>query len=213
MRSPATGALERDVAAVADERALVARSVAGDLTAYSELVGGYQFHALRVAAAIAGPASAEDAVQDALIRAFSALPRFDPAKPFRPWLLTIVANTARNQRRSARRWEHSVTTVGRVHLASASASAGTADTTSPEEAVVQRDADDQLLAAVARLPRAQRTVIACRYLMDLTEEETATVLGIPRGTVKSRLARGLSRLEKALREDQELHQPPGGDSA
>jgi RNA polymerase sigma-70 factor (ECF subfamily) len=63
---------------------------------------------------------------------------------------------------------------------------------------VRRAQDDDLFAAVAQLPDRQRSVIACRYLMDLSEEETAMVLGIPRGTVKSRLARGLSRLEESL---------------
>ena len=175
-----------------DDAALIARSVAGDLAAYGELVGRYQFHALRVAAAIAGPAQAEDAAQDAFVRAFSALSRFDASKPFRPWLMTIVANTSRNQRRTARRWERSITTGGRVHMALG------ANVASPEEMVMQRCEDDDLFAAMARLPAGQRSVIACRYLMDLSEEETAMVLGIPRGTVKSRLARGLSRLERSL---------------
>jgi RNA polymerase sigma-70 factor (ECF subfamily) len=178
-----------------DDAALIARSVAGDLAAYGELVGRHQFHALRVAAAIVGPAHAEDAAQDAFVRAFRALPRFDRSKPFRPWLMTIVANTSRNHRRTARRWERSVTTGGRVHLASGAATA------SAEDTAVQRCADHELFAAVARLPANQRRVIACRYLMDLTEEETAMALGIPRGTVKSRLARGLSRLEGSLSQE------------
>jgi RNA polymerase sigma factor (sigma-70 family) len=185
--------LEHDPAM--DEATLIARSIAGDLSAYGELVGRYQFDALRVAVAIAGPAHAEDAAQDAFVRAYSALSRFDRAKPFRPWLMTIVANTSRNQRRAARRWERSTTAGGRVHLASGS------NTEAPDEIAVQRAENDDLFAAVSRLPVAQRTVIACRYLMDLTEEETAMVLGIPRGTVKSRLARGLSRLEKSLRQE------------
>ena len=191
-------ALTRD--ATVDDVALIARSVAGDLAAYSELVGRYQLPALRVAAAIVGPAGAEDATQEAFVRAFSALARFDPSRPLRPWLMTIVANTARNQRRSVRRWERSATTAARMRPVGQVAG--------PEALVVKRSEDDELLAALARLPRGQRNVIACRYLMDLTEEETATVLGIPRGTVKSRAARGLSRLEKSL--TQESHHGSGG---
>jgi RNA polymerase sigma factor (sigma-70 family) len=190
MKGPAPRALERD--STVDDDTLIARSVAGDLAAYSELVARYQLHALRVATAIIGPAGAEDATQEAFVRAFKALARFDRSKPFRPWLMTIVANASRNQRRAARRWERSITTGGRVHVAAAGEVAG------PEALVVRRSEDVALLAALARLPGAQRRVVACRYLMDLTEEETATVLGIPRGTVKSRLARGLARLEKLL---------------
>lgn len=186
-RAPARGATAGDAV---DDDALIARSAGGDLAAYSELVGRYQQHALRVAAAIVGPAAAEDATQDAFVRAFAALGRFDRSKPFRPWVMTIVANTARNQRRAARRWERSVATGGRVHLAG--------EVSTPEALVVQRSEDDALLAALSRLPRAQRDVVACRYLMDLTEEETATLLRIPRGTVKSRLARALARLEQTL---------------
>jgi RNA polymerase sigma factor (sigma-70 family) len=178
-----------------DDAALIARSVAGDLAAYGLLVGRYQYDALRIAAAIAGPASAEDAAQDAFVRAFSALPRFDGSKPFRPWLMTIVANTSRNQRRAAQRWERTTTTGGRMHVTSA------AKVSSAEDVAVQRAEDDDLFAAVAGLPDGQRSVIACRYLMDLTEDETAMVLGIPRGTVKSRLARGLSRLEQSLSQE------------
>jgi RNA polymerase sigma-70 factor (ECF subfamily) len=188
MDGAAPRALERE--STVDDVTLIGRSIAGDLAAYSQLVGRYQLHALRVAAAIVGPAGAEDATQDAFVRAFSALARFDPLKPFLPWLTTIVANTARNQRRSARRWERSTTTGARVHLV------GEVD--GPEALAVQRSEDDELFAALARLPRGQRRVITCRYLMDLTEQETATVLGIPRGTVKSRLARGLSRLKRQL---------------
>jgi RNA polymerase sigma-70 factor (ECF subfamily) len=187
MNGAAPRALERESV---DDVALIARSVAGDLAAYSELVGRHQLHALRIAAAIVGPAGAEDAAQDAFVRAFPALARFDPTRPFRPWLMTIVANTARNQRRAARRWERSTMIGVRLHLVG--------EVASPEAKAVQRSEDDELFAALARLPRGQRRVIACRYLMDLTEQETASALGIPRGTVKSRLARGLSRLERLL---------------
>jgi len=197
MTGSAPRALERE--ATVDDIALIARAVAGDLAAYDELVGRYQRPALRVAAAIVGPGGAEDATQDAFVRAFHALARFDPAKPFRPWLMTIVANTARNQRRTARRWERSRTTAARMHPVDEAAG--------PEALAVQRSEDEELLAALARLPRVQRRVLACRYLMDLTEEETATVLGIPRGTVKSRSARGLARLEKSL--TRETHHAPG----
>src|SRR5262249_11551692 len=129
MKGPAPRALDRD--APADDVALIARSIDGDLAAYSQLVARYQLHALRVAAAIVGPVSAEDATQDAFVRAFEALAHFDRSKPFRPWLTTIVANTSRNQRRAARRWERNITSGGRVHVAASG------EVASPESLVVQ----------------------------------------------------------------------------
>ncbi len=177
---------------VDEDLALVVRALTGDLAAYGALVTRYQFDALRVAAAIAGPAHAEDAAQDAFVRAFTALRRFDQDRPFRPWLMTIVANTARNHRRSSRRWERSTVDEEALRHCVTPLAA------TPEEIVVQRQGDRQLFAALDRLPRAQRDVVACRYLMDLSEDETANVLKIPRGTVKSRLARGLTRLARSI---------------
>ena len=68
----------------------------------------------------------------------------------------------------------------------------------PEEEVADRERKVQLLAAVARLPDRLRVVVTCRYLLELSEAETAVSLGIPNGTVKSRLHRGLARLREEL---------------
>ena len=113
-------------------------------------------------------ADAEEAAQDGFVKAHAALGRFREGSPFRPWLLAIVANEARNRVRGAGR---------RVRLA-------------------QRVAEerDELLAAIERLPEPAREAIACRYLLELSEEETAAVLGVRRGTGKSRPARALERL-------------------
>lgn len=64
--------------------------------------------------------------------------------------------------------------------------------------VVDRDAKERLLAAVATLPDKLGHVVVCRYLLDLDEASTAVVLGLPRGTVKSRLSRGIARLRDDL---------------
>jgi RNA polymerase sigma-70 factor (ECF subfamily) len=69
---------------------------------------------------------------------------------------------------------------------------------SPETAVLAEEERSRLLAALERLPERYRTVLGCRYLLEMTEADTATVLGIARGTVKSRSARGLSRLRQML---------------
>jgi RNA polymerase sigma-70 factor (ECF subfamily) len=63
---------------------------------------------------------------------------------------------------------------------------------------VDREAKEELLAAIGRLPDKLRRVVTCRYLLELDEADTAVVLGVPRGTVKSRLSRGLARLRAEL---------------
>ena len=79
---------------VTSDEALLERATAGDHQAYAELVRRYSEIAHRTATLIVGPADAEDAVQDAFVRAFYALGRFRPGSPFKPWLLVIVANSA-----------------------------------------------------------------------------------------------------------------------
>jgi RNA polymerase sigma-70 factor, ECF subfamily len=69
---------------------------------------------------------------------------------------------------------------------------------SPEAALLDLERRDELLAAVAGLPETDRQAIACRYFLDLSEEETAAALGCPRGTVKSRLSRALERLRERM---------------
>src|SRR4249919_4055471 len=90
----------------ADEAALVARARAGDVGAFGELVSRHQHAALRTAFAVGGSESeAEDVTQEAFVKAFRALPRFREGLPLRPWLMQIVANEARNRRRSRGRRE------------------------------------------------------------------------------------------------------------
>jgi RNA polymerase sigma-70 factor, ECF subfamily len=133
----------------------------------------------RLAYVITGSAAdAEDATQDALLKAWRALGRFRAGEPFRPWLLRIVANEARNRRRSVGR---------RLRLALRAA----------EERGAPEDVDTRaLLEAIAELPHDAQVVLACRYLLGLSEQETAAALDVPPGTVKSRTARALERLRE-----------------
>lgn len=134
---------------------------------------------------------AEDAAQDGFLKAHAALSRFRPDAPFRPWLLRIVVNEARNRRRSTGR---------RAGLALRMAEDRPTDDAapSPEAAVLAAEARRDLLAALGRLGDDDRLVVGCRYLLELSEAETAEALGIPRGTVKSRLSRALGRLRVAM---------------
>jgi RNA polymerase sigma-70 factor (ECF subfamily) len=173
-----------------EEAELVERARRGDERAYKEIVHAYQGIAFRTAyLLVRNAADAEDAAQEAFVKAYRALGRFRPGAPFRPWLLQIVANEARNRRRSAGRRE------ALVLRAAASEPSGEA-APSPEAALLAGEQRRELLAAVDALPPDQRDTIACRFFLDLSEEETAQVLGIRRGTVKSRTSRALDRLRE-----------------
>jgi len=169
----------------------VLRAQRGDERAFEELVRAHQEVAFRVAYLIAGTAGeAEDAVQDGLVKAWRALGRFRAGAPLRPWLLRIVANEARNRRRSAGRRAALVLRAEREGVSGDAAP-------SPEAALLAGEERERLLAALEQLPDDARLVVACRYLLGLSEAETAAALDVRPGTVKSRTARALDRLREA----------------
>jgi RNA polymerase sigma-70 factor (ECF subfamily) len=160
----------------------------GDLDAFEELVRRHQHAAAVVAHAIAG-SDGDDAVQEGFVKAFRYLHRFRDGASFRPWVVRIVANEAKNARRSAgRRVALTLRTVSEPHPDGASA----------DEAVLRDDQRAALAAAVAALPEADRLVIAYRWFAELGEAEMAEALGCRPGTVKSRLFRAHQRLKAQL---------------
>lgn len=164
-----------------DEVALVSAAQRGGEDAFAAMVRPHLDVAFRLAYVITGSAAdAEDAVQDALVKAWRALGRFRTGEPVRPWLLRIVANEARNRRRSAGR---------RLRLTLRAASLEPPS----DENVVDRGA---LLEALHALPEDAQAVLACRYLLGLSEQETAAALDVAPGTVKSRTSRALDRLRE-----------------
>jgi RNA polymerase sigma-70 factor (ECF subfamily) len=174
------------------EAALVERARDGDAVAYGSLVRAHQDIAFRVACLAGGSASeAEEAAQEGFVKAWRALPRFRAGAPFRPWLLAIVANEARNRRRAAGR---------RAGLALRAAELAERDpgAPSPETQLLTTMRRDALLAALGELDERDRSVLTCRYLLELSEEETAAALGCRRGTVKSRTSRALARLRERV---------------
>jgi RNA polymerase sigma-70 factor (ECF subfamily) len=173
-----------------EETELVERAKRGDERAYGELVNAYQGIAFRTAYLVVGNAAeAEDAAQEGFVKAFRALGRFRSGEPLRPWLLKIVANEARNRRRSSARRDA-------LALRAAAESPSGEAAPSPEAALLDAERRTALLTAVSALPEAQRLVVCCRFFLDLSEEETASVLGLRLGTVKSRTARALARLRE-----------------
>jgi RNA polymerase sigma-70 factor (ECF subfamily) len=175
-----------------DDAELASRARAGDLDAYAQLVRRHQRVAVRLAQVVSGLGDeAEDIAQDAFVKGHRRIDRFRDGAPFRPWLLAIVANEARNRRRGRGRRRH-------YELALADDRALAGSPVAPEPSAVAADRRARLLAALQALPDRQRDVVACRYLLELSEAETADVLGLAAGTVKSHLSRGLDRLRREL---------------
>ena len=175
-----------------EDNELVTRAKRGDVDAYEELVRRHQDAAFRTAYFVAGrTGDAEDAAQEAFVKAYRGLGRFRAGASFRPWLLAIVANEARNRLRSASRRE---TLALRL---SESRSDGDA-APSPERTALAREDQEALVAAMGSLNESDRLVIAYRYFLDLSEKEMAEALRCRQGTVKSRLSRALVRLKKEI---------------
>jgi len=184
------------VARALTEGELVALARRGDGDAYASLVRAHSDIAFRTAMLITQDAAeAEEAAQDAFVKAWRALGRFREGEPWRPWLLTIVANEARNRRRSAGR-------QSALALRAAQEPSGEA-APSPEATLLGAERREQLIVALNRLSEQDREAIACRYFLDLSEAETAAALGVRPGTVKSRLSRALERLRAELEEDEQ----------
>jgi RNA polymerase sigma-70 factor (ECF subfamily) len=182
---PATGA--------SGDGKLVGRARRGDLGAFEELVRRHECTAVRVASVVCGSAGAEDAAQEGFIRAFRSLDRFDTERAFRPWLLRIVVNVAKNRVRTEQR---QLQLAFRVPHVGATADAG-------PDSVVAEERQLAVTQALLRLPERDRVMIACRWFEDMTEREMADTLAIRLGTVKSRLSRAMSRLRAEL-EDVEV---------
>ncbi len=175
-----------------EEEELVERARNGDVTAYEQLVRTYQDLAARTAYVITGAAAdAQDAAQEAFVKAYYSLGRFRAGAPFRPWLLRIVANEAINRRRSTRRQMGLVLRAAEGRLQDDAVP-------SPEGAALAQDEHRRLVAAMNLLRPEDRLVMAYRYWFDLSESEMADALGCARGTVKSRLSRALARLREAM---------------
>lgn len=149
---------------------------------------------MRTAYLVAGiGADADDVAQEAFVKAYYALPRFRPGAPFRPWLLRIVVNEARNRRKASWRREG-------VALRLQASLPGEQAAPSPEDEVLASERRAALLAALNGLREEDRLTVAYRYFLELSEEEMAAALGCARGTIKSRLSRALRRLREALAE-------------
>src|ERR671911_3183155 len=160
-----------------DERASVRAAQRGSASGIEALFRLHWPRAYRAAFLVVhDPAAAEDIAQEAFLAAIRNLDRFDRRRPFGPWLHRIVVNRAIDWTRARQ----------------LRAESELADAPAPE---AQR-LDGTMLAALAALPPDHRAVIVLRHLLEYTPGEIAELLGLPRGTVNSRLRRGLDSLKE-----------------
>lgn len=164
------------------ERRLVQKAQRGSQAALAELYEQHWERAHRAAYLVVhDAAAAEDIAQDAFLAAVDALDDFDRRRPFGPWLHRIVINRAIDwgRREALRR------------------SAGDPEALA-EPAATDEQVGGELMPALAQLPTEQRAVVVLRYLLGYTPGEIAGMLDLPRGTVNSRLRRGLDRLRDLI---------------
>jgi RNA polymerase sigma factor (sigma-70 family) len=174
-----------------DDAAAVIRARSGDLNAYEALVVRYTAPAHRAAVLLGAGADADDVVQEAFVKAYRQLSRYRGESGFRPWLLAIVANETRNLHRSRKRRDGLV-------LRAAAREGPEATSPDPADTTLAAERRQQLIDQIRLLDARDREVLVCRFLLDLSEAETAVTLGLPKGTVKSRTARALKKLRERL---------------
>ncbi len=175
------------------EAELIHRARKGDGTAWESLVKEHQTGVFRLAYLMLGNAAeAEDVAQEAFLRAFQALERFDAERPLRPWLFSITANLARNQRRSLGRY---LAALGRFLQAEPE------KIKSIETRISEKWEAESVWKAVRQLKDLDQQIIYLRYFLDIPVAETAQTLAIAEGTVKSRLHRALQRLQTVIEKE------------
>src|SRR5688500_489790 len=164
-----------------DERAWVRGAQRGSVSDLEALFRAHWPRAFRAAYLVVhDAAAAEDIAQESFLAAVRALDRFDRQRPFGPWLHRIVVNRAIDWSRA--RQLRAETELGETHAAQPDA----------------EPLDGNLLAAIGALPPDQRAVLALRHLLGYTPGEIARALDLPRGTVNSRLRRGLDSLKEQV---------------
>lgn len=172
------------------ERALIRAAQGGSADALEELFRSHWPRAHRAAYLIVhDAATAEDIAQEAFLSAIRALDRFDRRRPFGPWLTRIVVNRAID-------WQRARALRAEVAVPEGAGSSAM----QPEHAGPY---SSELMAALAALPAEQRAMVVLRHLLEYTPGEIGELLGLPRGTVNSRLRRGLDRLAASLSAEEE----------
>jgi RNA polymerase sigma-70 factor (ECF subfamily) len=179
-----------------EEAAVLAAARKGDRAAFAELVKTHQRRAYATAYSYVGNRDdALDVAQDAFVRAFRAMHRFDPEMPFFPWLAQIIRNTSLNHlKRKRRRGEQSLDALVEEGYDAREDGRG------PGGEAELADLKRHLRDAMQKLTPDQQEIIRLRHMMDLSYTEISATLGVPQGTVMSRLYSARKNLKLALEE-------------
>ena len=169
------------------EHNLITQAQQGDREAFGELVRCHREGVINVVYRMCGDAAlAEDAAQEAFIRAWRHLGSYQPRSPFRNWVYRIAANVALDVLRR----EKETADIDTVQVATLGPG--------PEAALIERERAERVRQAVLALPPASRAVLVLREYEGLSYQEIAYTLDIPLGTVMSRLNYARSRMREAL---------------
>lgn len=178
------------------DAALVRGTLAGEAQAARALVERHRDAVYRLARAATGDAEeAFDITQEAFVAAFGALPRYDPARPFRGWIAAIALNKCRDhaRRRAVRRF------LG-LALPENAADWVADESPSPETRAASRQELMHTARALAELPPALKDVLILRTIEGLSQQETAEALGISAKAVETRLYRARQKLAEKVRD-------------
>ena len=176
-----------------DDAALITASQQGDQAAFGEIVRRYQRAVHGLAWSLTRNASdADDLAQEAFVRAWGAIGRFETGLPLYPWLARIVTNQAFSLLRSRRRRPETSIDA----LVEAGQQWGVDDDPADHAARGERDA--RLRACFGELAAEHQAVLALRAVQDLPYDQIARVLGVPVGTVMSRLSRARAELKRRM---------------
>lgn len=175
------------------DQEIVARCLSGDRDAFALLVERYGGRVYNVALRITSdPDAASDCAQEAFVRAYRSLHRYDPAYSFGPWMLKIATNASLTHLRTWHAHEEPMGDDPPEHAE--------AEEAGPEASAVRREEVAEVLAAMAALPPAYRAALTLRHLQQLSYQEVADALELPLGTVKTHLHRARAALRARLAE-------------
>ncbi|MBN2369192.1 MAG: RNA polymerase sigma factor [Vicinamibacteria bacterium] len=175
-----------------DDVVLVGRCLRQDDNAWELIVARYKKRVLHMAYKFTGRHdAAEDLMQEIFLRVFNGLARFDQNASFSAWLMSVARHHCIDNYRARKR-------AREVSLEDQAELRATESAASPFRRLEERDRREILREALSRMPEKLRQVIILRDLMELSYEEIGSRLGLPEGTLKSRLSRGRSALARRL---------------
>lgn len=186
-----------------EENGLIRHAKNGDEAAFSSLIQAHRELMFRYAYLIVYDAHiAEDVTQEAVLQIYKHLAGFDETYSFRPWALQITRNIARNHNRSWGRYKNMLMRLMSFHRR---------ENFDIESLSLAQQEAKQLHEAVQQLTAEHQDVIYARFFLDLTVEESAKILGIAEGTVKSRSHRAIKQLKAVIEQQYPQLKPEASD--